>query len=424
MIPQNPIPSLEQEAPWSYASPPAGYLLHKVSLIVLSTLLILAAWGNHVGIVIFLGIVLCASGLSGLWSRASLRRVYCARLIRERRLFPGEATELTLQVTNRKLLPLPWLQIEDEIPVALAGDNETVLSTRPAYCLLSYCVSLLWYRRAKWRRRLLAQKRGYYPLGPVYLTAGDIFGFYPRWAKVPLHDHVLVYPKIYHLQALGLPSQHPLGDSKTARRIFQDPTRTIGLRDYRPGDSLRYIHWKASARQQYLQVKVFEPTTDLKTALFLAVDTFQDGGTGEEEFELAISIAASVAKNLIDRSSAVGMFGNTRLADSGSPISIPPAGNRSQLMLILEALAKVTPGISDPFEKFVQEERRNLPYGMTLIFLVFNPLGSLLDLLNDLKESGYKILLLLIGQRQDRFVPEFIPHCIIRHPEQLEGVKP
>ena len=40
-----------------------------------------------------------------------------------------------------------------------------------------------------------------------------------------------------------------------------DPLRTVGVRDYHPEDSFRHLHWKATARAQQLQVRVFEPTT-------------------------------------------------------------------------------------------------------------------------------------------------------------------
>ena len=84
--------------------------------------------------------------------------------------------------------------------------------------------------------------------------------------------------------------------------MFQDPTRPVGVRDYQHGDSLRHVHWKASARLQSLQVKIFEPTTTFKVALFLSVDSFTfNGSFSEDEFELGISVAASLAHHVIER---------------------------------------------------------------------------------------------------------------------------
>lgn len=255
---------------------PAAPLLGKPALLVLLAVLIVAAWLGQVVVVIISGLALSAAGLARLWSRVSLVGVHCERTLSEPRLFPGESTELGLRLVNRKLLPLPWVHVEEEIPAGLTLEATPKAGENNGLGRLSNNASLLWYSGVSWRYRLLGKKRGYYALPPVTVTSGDIFGFYPRSLSESLTEHVIVYPKVFPLAQLTLPSLYPLGETRASRRIFEDPTRTIGVRDYCPQDSLRHIHWKASARHQKLQVKVFEPTTTLKVALFLAVDSFQN----------------------------------------------------------------------------------------------------------------------------------------------------
>ncbi len=418
-------PAIDPESPQSILSQPSGYLLHKASLFILWGILFLAAWRGQTGIVILLGLVFGAAGLAAFWSRISLAGVRCQRFIHERRLFPGETTELTLQIINRKPLPLPWIKIDDEIPVGMAGNLSTLPAARPGFCLLSRSASILWYSKASWKCRLQGDKRGYYKLGPIRITSGDIFGFYPRWASLPLTDYIIVYPRIFPLDQLGIPSLHPMGESRSNRRIFQDPTRTIGIQDYRPQDSPKHIHWKASARRQSLQVKIFEPTTTLKVSLFLAADGFQPNDSRSvEDFELAVSVAASVAYYLVEQGTPVGLISNSSLADSGLEVRIPPGGSRDQLMEILEALAKVTPQATDSMETILQRECNSLPSGTTLILIASKAPESLLWLLNDLKEKGYKLLLLLIGDQQKTGPEGVIPICHIRHPGSFLEVSP
>lgn len=383
-----------------FSSQPTGYLLGKLGLLAILAGLLLAAWYGQVVIVILLGLALSAAGLSKLWSRWSLVGVSCQRLFSEQRAFPGEHIELRLRLVNRKPLPLPWVQVDDEIPVGFAPDISLAPGSRPGFGFLSKAAALLWYTGVSWRYRLYCNKRGYYTLGPIVVTSGDIFGFYPRSATEPLIDHIIVYPRIFPIAQLGIPSLYPLGETRAERRIFEDPTRTIGVRDYNPHDSLRRIHWKASARHQNLQVKVFEPTTTLKVALFLAIDSFQhDGAYSEEDFELGISVAASIANYVTEQGSPVGLFVNTRLADSGQPAIISPGSSASQLVSILEALAKVTPLTSGSFEEFLQGERRGLPWGTTLILILSRPSESLTGLLASLRESEHKPLVLQIGDQ-------------------------
>jgi uncharacterized protein (DUF58 family) len=418
-------PSTMAEERRGYASRPSGYLLHKASLYVLGGILFLAAWKGQEGIVILLGLVFSAAGLAGLWSRVSLTRVHCRRLIRERRLFPGESTEVTLEIYNRKLLPLPWVKVDDEIPAELAREVPGEPASRLGYFLLTRSVSLLWYRKASWKYRLQGEKRGYYRIGSLTMTSGDIFGFYPRWASLPSADFVLVYPRIFPVKELGIPSLYPMGEARARRRIFQDPTRTIGLRDYRPQDSLKHIHWKASARRQELQVKVFEPTTTLKVSLFLAGDGYPpDGPRSEEEFELAVSTAASIAHYLIDQGTPVGLISNGCRADSGQAIQVPPGGSRDQLMEILEALAKVTRRSKDSSEAFLERESKSIPSGTTLILVTSRASESFFRLLRDLKERGTKLLLLRIGDPKEIGMDGMIPSYLVRHPGDLLTINP
>jgi len=370
-------------------------------------------------IVILLGLVLSAAGLSKLWSRFSLAGVSCQRLLSEQRVFPGEYIELRLRLVNRKLLPLPWIQMDDEIPLKLSSDIPLASGNKPGFGFLSKGAALLWYTGVSWKQRLNCNRRGYYPLGPITVTSGDIFGFYPRSMTMSLVDHVIVYPKVFPIAHLGIPSLYPIGETNAERRIFEDPTRVIGVRDYSPHDSRRRIHWKATARHQNLQVKVFEPTTALKVALFLAVDSFNARHSevhSEEEFELGISAAASIANYLTERRSAAGLFVNSRLADSGQPVTLSPGSTAGQLVEILEALAKVTPLPSGAFEEFLEAERASLPWGTTLVFILCRASPSLTDLLVDLKESGHKLLVLQVGAADGSEVESGISWHHIREP--------
>ena len=142
----------------------------------------------------------------------------------------------------------------------------------------------------------------------------------------------------------------------------------------------------------------------------------------EEEFELGISAAASIANYLTERRSAVGLFANSRLADSGQPITMSPGSSAGQLVEILEALAKVTPTSSGAFEEFLQVERASLPWGTTLVFILSRASPSLTELLIDLKESGHKLLVLQVGGTDGSEVASDISWHHISEPGDLMKV--
>jgi len=417
------IPGAGDKGKRRLSSRPAGFLLGRLGLIILLAGLLLAAWNGQTVVVILLGLTLSAAGIARLWSRFSLVGVGCERMVSEMRVFPGEHIELTLRLINRKLLPLPWIQLNDEIPISFYPDVPLSPGNRPGFGFLSKSAAMLWYTKASWKERLCCRKRGYYQLGPIRLTSGDIFGFYPRSVTEPIMDHVVVYPKIFHITHLNIPSLYPIGETTAERRIFEDPIRVSGIRDYTPHDSLRHIHWKATARRQELQVKVFEPTTTSKGAIFLALDSFiaenENEINSEEEFEMSISIAASLASHLIEHHSSVGLFVNSCLADSGQPATLLPASGTGHLVEILEALAKVTSSVSSPFEEFLQAERTALPWGTTLIFILYRPSVRLAELLVGLKESGHKMLVLQVGDEEEGQLPGAIAMRRVRQPGDL-----
>ena len=125
-------------------------------------------------------------------------------------------------------------------------------------------LSVRWYERVRRHYRVTCGARGFHAFGPATLRTGDVFGLATQEIDIPGEDYLLVYPKIVPLERLGLPARNPFGDVPLRRQwLFEDPLRTVGVRDYRPGDSPRRLHWKATARApgQALQVKLFEPTT-------------------------------------------------------------------------------------------------------------------------------------------------------------------
>ncbi len=396
-----------------FSSEPAGYLLGRIGLIFLLAILGLALWFKQVVIAILIGLTLVAALLSKLWSHFSLKRLYTARRVSGTHLFPGEHVDIDFKVTNRKLLPLPWLQIYDDIPSSLAKGTSSAVENYPGSYSLSYAAVMPWYSSITWHNRIVCTRRGYYDIGPLTVTSGDILGFYPRLEYRKDIEHIVVYPRLYPVAEADLPSIYPMGETKAPRYIFEDPTRPIGVRDYNFQDSLRYIHWKASARHQKLKVKVFEPTTTLKVAFFIAVDSFtlrDDADT--ERFELGISAAASLARFVIENRSSAGVYVNSRLVDLSGPVKTRPGSDTGHLVAILESLAKVTAYPNSSFVEFLKNETASMPWGVTLALVLSEPVEGLESLLADLKKRGNKLVILQIGNKWKPRFPGIRTHRI------------
>lgn len=117
------------------------------------------------------------------------------------------------------------------------------------------------------------QKRGLSRLKNLELTIPHLFG---EGSVFLLHQPLLlmeqmVYPNIYTLKDNRKPSPLKPGDYEYKHSLFQDLFSPIGTRDYQAGDQFHHIHWKASARMQKFQTKVFTQVANESVLLVLNV---------------------------------------------------------------------------------------------------------------------------------------------------------
>ena len=334
--------------------------------------------------------------IAWLWNRLSLRRVDYERHFDKLRAFPGETFKMTLSVTNRKLLPLSWLEVSDSVPMALPPMEGVLIPTYiPQVGKLTAVFSLRWYERVNRRYELQCPARGIYMLGPLDIRSGDIFTLFESQENRENRDRLVVYPCVWPLEELGLPSKEPFGEMKAHRRLLEDPMRTIGVRDYHPEDSLRHIHWKATARQGELQVRAFEPTTSLNLVILLNVATFKHHWQGfiPELLERTISLAGSIATWATGQKYKVGLVANGSMPRADQPIRVLPGRSPGQLTAILEALAAVTSFATLPIQDLLRRESPRLPWGATLVVVTAIVTEELAATIMGLRSAGRRMAL-------------------------------
>ncbi|MBN1937145.1 MAG: DUF58 domain-containing protein [Anaerolineae bacterium] len=365
--------------------------------------ILIGALSRQVGLALLGLLLLTVLPVARLWNHFALRRVLYARQLEPRRAFIGEMVDLTLTVENRKLLPLGWLVVEDEWPedLHLAEKQQDLHPLTPGRQILKNSFSLRWYERVRLHYKIQCEQRGFFRLGPARMTSGDIFGIFKRQYLFPDIHWLIVYPKVLPIDQLGLPSKNPFGEIRSRERIFEDPARTVGVRDHFSSDGFRHIHWKATARKQDLQVKVYEPTTSFTLMVFLNVATLERYwmGTIPNLLERCISVAASVSSYAVDQKWVTGLIVNGCVPHSDQPIKVLPGRDPQQLTRILEALAAVRPVATLHIEQLLTRQSPRLPWGATLVVItgiVSEELGSTLLRLH---HAGRRLVLISLAQQ-------------------------
>jgi len=347
-------------------------LLQKRSREVIVVLLLVALLIRQSLAVLLLGLLGVVLLAVLLWSRWALRRVVFERRLSAERGFVGDQVTLTQRVSNRKPLSLPSLQIDDSVPAQLAyPQNDVLPHALSRFKTLRRWTPLRSYEAVSWSAVIRCDKRGLYEWGPVRLVASDAFGLETVEHEYIAPLRLVVYPELLALPELHLSARHPLGDARARRQLLADPSRTVGVRDYRRDDPFKAIHWGATARRGELQTRVYEPTTSLSIAILLNLDTFEHywEGMRYDQVETMISAAATVATRASDERLSFGLYTNGASAGSGRLVRITPGRSYSQLEVVMQSLARLVPFSLMAFPTMLQRLAPSLDWGATVVLV-------------------------------------------------------
>ncbi len=243
------------------------------------------------------------------------------------------------------------------------------------------------------RMEIKAIKRGYHRFKKLYLARRDTFGLLRFLQPFEQEQSLLILPKMYRIPPIQLPGKrHHQPHGVTLASHVGESEEFIGLRDYRPGDPLRDIHWRSWAKSGQPVVKQYQDEFFSRQALVL--DTFIE----DEEspaFEEAVSIAASFVNNIDLQDSLLDlMFIGTEAYCFTSGRSLGSAER------MLEILASVESCSKQPFSSLTQQvqERAGMMSGCILVLLEWNEERQ--DLVRFLKSKGIPVTVVVIQEQE------------------------
>lgn len=176
------------------------------------------------------------------------------------------------------------------------------------------------------------ERRAVVPVGPVVSVKGDPMGLCrveKVWTGV---EELFVHPRISPLDRLGSGFVKDL-EGQTTNDLSVSDIAFHTLREYVPGDDRRHVHWKTSARIGQLMVRQYVDTRRSHLAVILS--TSPADFASEDEFELAVSLAGSLAVRTLRDEQTVSMIAG------GRPV---PSANAHALM---DGLSRVEFGSTD-----------------------------------------------------------------------------
>ncbi|OJW20840.1 MAG: hypothetical protein BGO49_28930 [Planctomycetales bacterium 71-10] len=258
-------------------------------------MLVLLAAGMLQQINLILLVATTAAGpfvASWFGSRAMLRRLSVLRRS-PGYVFAGDplVVDYTLENGRRRMAALA-LFLEDQLVSAERGASGAVLTPKVFF------PRVVARDRARMRWEGEPPRRGNYRFQNLDLGTRAPFGIVERRVTVPLPESLFVYPRIGRLTRRWFQLQRQTSENRLGRRHDRSAQQEEyhGLRDYRSGDSPRWIHWRTSARRGELMVKEFEQQNEQDLAILIDpwLPRTKVPPEQREAVEQAISFAATV----------------------------------------------------------------------------------------------------------------------------------
>jgi uncharacterized protein (DUF58 family) len=274
--------------------------------------------GNNL-LYLLLGAMLGAMAVSGWLSEQTLRRLTIARHV-PRGGHAGEPIPIHYRVANgKRFLSTYALELQE-----------------PGLTEIAFLARVGAEESGRGTARQVFLNRGVYPLEQLTLATDYPFGLFRKERDVPVPGEILVWPRIDLRVRLPAAARgrrpRPHSDSGHASRGARGEYRS--LREHLPGDDLRDIHWKATARTGRAVVREYDQ--DAADPLWVSLDITTPEGDASER---AADITASLLARLIREGATVALH-----AGYGS---VAPGTGPAQLQRILDALARVEFGSED-----------------------------------------------------------------------------
>jgi uncharacterized protein (DUF58 family) len=282
-----------------------GYLYFIVVL-----LLLVAGMYQQVNLIILVATLAAGPLLMSFLSTRSLLRKL--RVVRRAPayVFSGDplVVDYTLENSRRWTAALA-LFIEDSLVAVDRSVSGAVLAPRVFFARVPA------RDRARIRWQAASPKRGKYRFCDLDLGTRAPFGISERRVTSPLNESILVYPRIGQLTRRWFQLQRQAIENRLGQRHDRSAQQDEyhGLRDYRPGDSPRWIHWRTSARRGELMVKEFEQQNEQDLAILIDpwLPRTKADQRQRDAMEQAISFAATVCLETCRRQGRLLLLGWT-----------------------------------------------------------------------------------------------------------------
>ncbi len=340
----------------------------------------------------------------------SLRNARLSGLIYERHfseegVYEGEEVELIETIRNPGFFPMLGVDVESYI----FNELELEEFEPDGKSSMQYCISRfnLWpYMQIKRHHTITATKRGHYKL--------QIATIYSKKAPVPMEapTELYVYPKAIPLNLPAMAVGRMQGDFVSTRPLFSDPFSLAGIRDYRFGDPMSQINFKASARVPMtgfsaspLKVNARDYCASRRLMVYmdfhLNMGSKIDGREYARRAERGLSFSAAFVRDAIYGGFAVGFAANCKAMDGELSSRFPCDSSEAQLMAIMREMARMNPTDGASFASLLEADIRAGMRDTEIVIISFDTHEEVMDRISALEMLGNSVQHIILEGEED-----------------------
>jgi uncharacterized repeat protein (TIGR01451 family) len=313
--------------------------------------------------------------LAGLWCLPQKVELHAERTMSAERVKTGDEVTVTLQINN----PGPALEevlLEDRVPRGL----EVVSGSSRRLVSLPTGGSITW-------SYTLRGRRGYYGLKKVKATIGETLGLARLEYDLATDGQLFIQPPVLRLRRVAIqPRRTRIYSGTIPARQGGAGVEFFDVRHYQPGDSPRWINWRATARHpQEVFSNEFEQERAADVGIILDGRSRTNDFGGRSIFENSVLATAALADTFLNAGNRVGLlFYGRQIAWT------MPGYGKLQVERILHDLSLLEPGESHAFSELYIP--RHLFPSRSQLVLVSPLISEDYDVLAALRMRGYHLL--------------------------------
>jgi uncharacterized protein (DUF58 family) len=307
--------------------------------------------------------------LSYIWVKLLSRGLDLDRQLHYEWAQVGDRITERFRIFNYSWIPALWIEVIDH-------------STIPDYGT-HHVRNVKFKDWIQWEKTAICAHRGEFSLGPTTLHTGDPFGLFSVTLEYPSSLDLIVLPPTLPLPAMDIAPGGRAGEGVVRTNTIEHSVTAASVREYNPGDSLRWVHWPTSARRGSLFVRLFDAT--LSSDWWIVLDMDQAVHFGEDlnaTEEYAVVLAASLANQGLRAGQAVGLVSHDE-----NLVWHPPQPGEGQRWEIMHTLASISLG-ARPLSDLLNGIGQSIGHHTSLVLITPSPNQEWTEALLQLTRQG------------------------------------